>query len=158
MFKKYLKLANMDFKIIYEDSDVLVVDKPAGIVVFAQAKTTRKTFIELLLEKYPELKNAGEAPRYGAVHRLDKDTSGVLLVAKNTEALIFLQKQFKNREVEKKYTALATGVVKEDAGTVHTLLGRSPQDPRKQKASYQRYCGYNKTNAIGYNNRNIFNF
>jgi 23S rRNA pseudouridine1911/1915/1917 synthase len=93
------------------------------------------------LEQFPDLKNAGEAPRYGIVHRLDKDTSGVLLVAKSTEALIFLQKQFKNREVEKKYLALATGIIKEDNGTIYTLIGRSNSDPRKQVAHSLGYKG-----------------
>ncbi len=126
----------MDFQIIYEDKDLLVIDKPAGIVVFPEGKTTEKTLIDLLLEKFPDLKNVGEAPRYGIVHRLDKDTSGILLVAKSTEALIFLQKQFKNREVEKKYTTLATGIIKEKEGVIHTLIGRAKNDPRKQKASW----------------------
>ncbi len=127
----------MDFKILYEDNDILAVDKPAGVVVFDEGKNDgepRRTMIDLLLEKYPELKSVGEVPRYGIVHRLDKDTSGVLLVAKTAEALIFLQKQFKNREVEKKYIALATGALKEDSGTIETLIGRSPMDGRKQKA------------------------
>ncbi len=127
----------MDIKIIYEDDDLLVVDKPAGIVVFAESENDGepcRTIIQLLLEKYPDLKNAGESPRYGIVHRLDKDTSGILLVAKTTEVLIFLQKQFKNREVEKKYIALATGHIKDNEGVIETLIGRSPQDPRKQKA------------------------
>jgi len=123
----------MDVKVIYEDKDVLVVDKPAGISVFVEGTITGKTLIDYLLLQRPELQHVGEAPRYGIVHRLDKDTSGVLLVAKTTEALIFFQKQFKNREVEKKYTALATGVIKE-GGQIKTLMGRSPADPRKQKA------------------------
>ncbi len=125
----------MDIKIIYEDESILAIDKPAGIVVFAEAKTTtEKTLIDFLIEKSPDLKTVGEAPRYGIVHRLDKDTSGLLLVAKTPEALIFLQKQYKNREVVKKYTALATGTIKDDSGEIKTLIGRSPQDPRKQKA------------------------
>ncbi len=123
-------------KIIYEDKEILVVDKPAEIVVFPEGKTTEKTLIDLLAKQYPDLKNVGEAPRFGIVHRLDKDTSGILLVAKSTKALIFLQKQFKNREVEKKYTALATGVISEEKGVIHTLIGRSKSDPRKQKASW----------------------
>ena len=130
----------MDLKIIYEDNDVLVIDKPAGLVVFPEGSiSTRpglvdKTVIDYLIEQYPALKTVGEAPRYGVVHRLDKDTSGILLVAKNNEALIFFQKQFKNRRVEKKYTALATGIITGDSGTIETLIGRSPADPRKQKA------------------------
>ncbi len=154
-----------DIKIIYEDADVLVVDKPAGIVVFDEGPASTKatagkaeTLIDALLEKYPELKNVGEAPtlsgagplsgppRYGIVHRLDKDTSGLLLVAKSQEALIFLQKQFKNREVDKKYLALATGVVKDESGRIETLIGRSPADPRKQKAYTQE--GVGKREAI----------
>lgn len=127
----------MEIKIIYEDNDVLVVDKPAGIVVFPEGKTLKtgeKTLIDYLLEKYPELKQAGQAPRYGIVHRLDKDTSGILLVAKTNEALIFLQNQFINRGVEKKYTALAVGSIKEEKGQIKTLIGRAKQDKRKQKA------------------------
>src|SRR3990167_5457075 len=122
---------------LYEDSDLLAINKPAGVVVFAEGKNDgepRRTIVDLLLEHYPELKNAGSPPRYGIIHRLDKDTSGILLVAKTDEALIFFQKQFKNRRVEKKYTALATGVIKEDKGIIKTLIGRSQQDPRKQKA------------------------
>ncbi len=67
------------------------------------------------------------------VHRLDKDTSGINLFAKNQEALIFFQKQFKNRKVEKRYTALAVGKVKENKGTIETLIGRSKKDGKKQK-------------------------
>ena len=138
-------MPNMDIKIIYEDSDILVVDKPAGIIVFPEGVTpagaTVKTLIDYLIEKYPTLKNVGEAPRYGIAHRLDKDTSGLLLVAKTTEALIFLQKKFKNREIEKKYTALVTGTIKDDFGTIHTLIGRSKSDPRKQTAHSLEYTG-----------------
>jgi 23S rRNA pseudouridine1911/1915/1917 synthase len=68
------------------------------------------------------------------VHRLDKDTSGILLVAKSTEALIFLQKQFKNREVEKKYVCLVEGVMEQDKGEIKTLIARAKGDPRKQRA------------------------
>lgn len=123
----------MDLKTIYEDNDILVIDKPAGIVVFPEGQTKENTLIDYLIEAKPELKKVGEAPRYGIVHRLDKDTSGVLLVAKSTEALIFLQKQFKNREVEKKYVCLIHGNIKEDKGEIKTLLSRSPKDGRKQK-------------------------
>ena len=127
----------MNIKIIYEDKDLLAVDKPAEIVVFPEGeslKSGEKTLIDYLIEKYPELKNVGEAPRYGIVHRLDKDTSGILLVAKSTEALIFLQKQFKNREVEKKYVCLVEGVMESDSGTIETLIARAKGDPRKQRA------------------------
>ena len=96
----------MKLKIIYEDENLLVADKLAGVV-------------------------ADDIPK--RVHRLDKDTSGGLLVAKNDEALEFLQKQFQKRKVEKKYIALVVGNIKNQEGMIETLLGRSPKDRRKQK-------------------------
>jgi len=93
--------------IIYEDENIKVVDKPAGV-------------------------NSDDFER--RVHRLDKDTSGILLIAKNNETLEFLQKQFKDRKVKKKYIALVVGHLKSERGEIETLLGRSPQDRRKQRA------------------------
>jgi len=143
----------MDIKIIYEDNNVLVVDKPAGIVVFPEGESVKsgeKTLIGYLIEQKPELKNAGEAPRYGIVHRLDKDTSGVLLVAKSAESLIFLQKQFQTLEktLEKRYIALVEGNIKDNTGTVHTLIGRGPGDKRKQKAYSLSETGPGRREAI----------
>lgn len=126
----------MDIKTIYEDKDVLVVDKPARVIVFPEGISKEKTLINYLVEKNPELAKVGTPPRFGIVHRIDKDTSGVLLVAKTSEALIFLQKCFKNREVSKKYVCLVEGDVKED-GKIHNLLARSSGDPRKQTV-YQK--------------------
>jgi 23S rRNA pseudouridine1911/1915/1917 synthase len=124
----------MEFNILYEDNDILVVDKPAGLVVFHEGPGKKQpSVIDCLIEKFPVLKNAGEDPRYGIVHRLDKDTSGVLLVAKNTAALELLQKEFQERNVSKKYTALAVGVINQDSGKIETLIGRSPKDRQKQK-------------------------
>ena len=99
-------MKNEKFKILYQDNDVLAVDKEAGVVCDDIA---------------------------GRAHRLDKDTSGILLTAKNDKALEFLQKQFKERRVEKKYTALVSGTLRDEEGKVETLLGRSPKDRRKQK-------------------------
>ena len=93
-------------RVIYEDEYLQVLDKPAGIDV-------------------------ANIPR--RVHRLDKDTSGILLVAKNDKALEFFQKQFKERKVEKKYLCLVVGNLKNKEGEIKTLLGRSPKDRRKQK-------------------------
>ncbi|OIO45898.1 MAG: hypothetical protein AUJ31_03035 [Parcubacteria group bacterium CG1_02_39_15] len=93
-------------KIIHEDENVQVYDKPAGI-------------------------NCDDFEK--RIHRLDKDTSGIFLVAKNEKALEFFQKQFQERKVEKKYLALVVGNLKNKEGEIKTLLGRSPKDPRKQK-------------------------
>ncbi len=118
-------------KIIYEDENVLAIDKPPGITVFSEKE--ENTLIKEVIKEYPELKKAGNPPRYGAVHRLDKDTSGLVLIAKNTEALIFFQKQFKQRKVEKKYKGLLTGNLKKDKGEIRTLIGRNPKERKRQK-------------------------
>ena len=119
-------------KVIYQDENVLVIDKPSGVVVFSDDE--EKTIMTLLLEEFPELKKVGEDPRYGMVHRLDRDTTGILLIAKNDQSLSFLQKQFKERKVVKKYIALVVGHVKQETRTIKTLIGRSPKDRTKQKA------------------------
>ncbi|MEK7080643.1 MAG: RNA pseudouridine synthase [Patescibacteria group bacterium] len=131
----------MDIKIIYEDNDLLVVDKPAGIIVIPE-------LIDELIKKYPSLADIGDPPRYGIVHRLDKDTSGILLVAKTSESLIFLQNQFISREVEKKYVCLVEGVIKEDKGEIKTLIARSQGDKRKQNAYPLNETGPGKREAI----------
>ncbi len=129
----------MELKIIYESKNVLVIDKPAGIVVFPEGTSIpsgqgeEKTLIDLLLEKYPYLKNIGEKPRHGIIHRLDKDTSGILLIAKNDKSFEFFQKQFKDKKVKKKYLVLATSHLKDKEGVIKTLLGRSQKDRKKQK-------------------------
>jgi len=126
----------MELKIIYKDENVLVIDKPTEIVVFSEGKNEQKTLIDYLIEQHPELKKVGRLPRYGIVHRLDKDTSGILLVAKNNKTLEFLQNQFKERKVTKKYLALAVGEIKQDQGKIETLIGRAPGDRRKQKVYF----------------------
>jgi 23S rRNA pseudouridine1911/1915/1917 synthase len=93
-------------KVLYEDENIQVIDKPAGIPVESFSRPA---------------------------HRLDKDTSGILLLAKDDKTLGFLQKQFKERKVEKKYIALVAGHLKSDKDEIESLLGRSPQDRRKQK-------------------------
>ena len=143
-------MENKKLKIIYEDNDLLVIDKPAGMIVFPEGagippgRGEEKTLIDLLLEKYPELKNVGKTPRYGIIHRLDKDTSGILLVAKNNKSLIFSQKQFKDRRVEKRYIALVIGNIKGKQGIIKTLIGRAPKNRKKQKAYL-----FNEPNAKG---------
>jgi len=120
--------------VIYEDKNLLVVNKPAGIIAAGDGKTKEETLINLLTELYPELKKVGNPPRYGLVHRLDKDTSGVILIAKNSKSLQFLQKQFEQRKVQKKYLALVYGRVAGNKGMVETLIGRDKNNRLKQKA------------------------
>lgn len=124
----------MPLKILYEDDSLLVIDKPPGISVWKEGVRQSETIADLLMGQFPELEKLGETRRYGIVHRLDKDTSGILLVAKTKELFDFLQEQFRKRDVEKRYICLVEGNVKSDQGVIDTFLGRSPADRRKQKA------------------------
>ena len=125
-------MENPEIEVIFENGNILAVNKPPHMVVFSEKKE-ENSLIEFLIKRCPELKNIGNSPRYGIVHRLDKETSGVLLTAKNEETLNFLQKQFKTRRVIKKYVALVVGNVRENENKIESLIGRSPKDRIKQK-------------------------
>jgi 23S rRNA pseudouridine1911/1915/1917 synthase len=118
-------------KIVYEDEDLAVIDKPAGMMVHAGAGATddarnRGTLVNALLHHFASLSGVGGELRPGIVHRLDKETSGLIIVAKNDGAHQKLGAQFAAREVEKKYLALVHGWVKKDAGTLAQSIGRDP--------------------------------
>ena len=122
-------------KVLYEDSDILAIDKPSGISVHGDGKTKEKTVTDWILKNYPEMKNIGEPiadiPRPGIVHRLDRNTSGVLLLAKNQKTHQFLKRQFQNRTIKKTYLAIVEGWMKEDKGVINKPIGRSPSDFRR---------------------------
>ncbi|MFA6097534.1 MAG: RluA family pseudouridine synthase [Candidatus Paceibacterota bacterium] len=121
--------------IIYEDSNVVVLDKPAGIPVHEASSYKGATVVDFLVEHFPGIKDIGEdKTRPGIVHRLDKDTSGVLISAKNNDAFQFLKNQFKNRLVQKTYTALVYGSVPDDHGAIDLSIGRSRSNPKMQTA------------------------
>jgi 23S rRNA pseudouridine1911/1915/1917 synthase len=133
----------MKIPILYEDKDVVVINKPAGIIVHADGKTKGKTLVDWLLKKYPKIKNVGEPLiltdgktiyRPGIVHRIDKDTTGALIIAKNQPAYEFLKNQFQGREVHKVYNLFVYGDVKEDRGMINRPIGKSPNDFRKFSA------------------------
>ena len=115
----------MRTKVIFEDESLLVLDKPAGIVV-NRAETTKDETIQDWLEGYFKLKDRGIGGRAGIVHRLDKETSGILVVAKTKEVFENLQAQFKARKVKKEYTALVHGKVEIKTGTIEVPVGRLP--------------------------------
>ena len=123
-----------ELKIIYQNENLLVVDKPPTLVVFTERETKEKTLKDLLLKKFLFLKNVGKQKRYGIVHRLDKETSGIVLVAKNEETFNFLQKEFKEKKVVKKYLALVVGKIREKKGVIETLIGRDLKDRKRQRA------------------------
>ncbi len=88
----------MKLNIIYEDENLLVVDKPPNLIVFPERPIGKKTLIDVLLKQFPHLKNVGKSPRYGIVHRLDKETSGILLISKNNKSLFFYRNNLKTEE------------------------------------------------------------
>jgi 23S rRNA pseudouridine1911/1915/1917 synthase len=125
-------------KVLYEDTNILAIDKPSGIAVHADLRSKEKTVADWVLKKYPRMKQVGEPqgdmPRPGIVHRLDKETSGVLLLAKNQKAYEHLKKQFQGRTIKKIYNAIVNGQPKTDKGVINKPIGRSPSDFRRYLA------------------------
>ncbi|MGB8347798.1 MAG: RluA family pseudouridine synthase [Ktedonobacteraceae bacterium] len=113
--------------IVYEDQDLLVVNKPAGMVVHPARGHSGDTLLDMLLARYPEMGQFGDSERPGIVHRLDKDTSGLLIVAKNMRAQAALVEQMKQHAIIKRYLALVEGVVALDAGSIDAPIGRDPR-------------------------------
>lgn len=127
-----IKAQNIPVEIIYEDPDIIVVNKPKGMVVHPANGNLDGTLVNSLMAICKEsLSGIGGEIRPGIVHRLDKDTSGILVVAKNDKSHIKLSEQIKNHEVEKTYIALVKGIVKENEATINMPIGRSPKDRKK---------------------------
>jgi len=128
----------MKIKVLYEDSNILAIDKPSGIAVHSDGRSKMKTVTDWVLKNYPKMKNVGEPMgdivRPGVVHRLDRETSGVLLLAKNQKAYEHLKSQFAGREMKKIYHAVVSGSVKNDHDIINKPIGRSPSDFRRHLA------------------------
>jgi len=143
-------IPNPDIKlsVIYEDDNTVVIDKPAGISVHPRQnkncqpipKGVRNTLANGLLARWPEMAQVGDLPavRPGLVHRLDKDTSGVMIIAKNQKTFEWLKQQFQKRLVAKKYLALVHGQLKEKSGQIKCFLRRSPNPTKQQVANEGR--------------------
>ncbi|HZY42424.1 MAG TPA: RluA family pseudouridine synthase [Anaerolineae bacterium] len=117
--------------IVYEDDDVIVIDKPAGLVVHPAAGHASGTLVNAVMGHVPDLAGIGGEVRPGIVHRLDKDTSGLMIVAKNDRALHLLQDQFKSRTVKKVYVALVEGIVEPREGVIDASIGRNHNHRKK---------------------------
>lgn len=127
-----LKAQDIPLDIIYEDSDIIVVNKPKGMVVHPANGNPDGTLVNAVMNICKDsLSGIGGEIRPGIVHRLDKDTSGLLIVAKNDKAHINLSEQIKNREITKKYIALVRGVIKENYATIDMPIARSDKDRKK---------------------------
>lgn len=133
----------MELPIIYEDDDIVVIDKPSGIMTHGDGRNEAETVSDWFAKTYPESKGVGETQRLpdgtelarpGVVHRLDRETSGVLVLAKTAEAHEALKTAFRDRDAKKAYLAFVYGVPKEKKGTIDFSIGRSRQDFRLRSA------------------------
>jgi 23S rRNA pseudouridine1911/1915/1917 synthase len=122
---------NIPLDILYEDDDIIVISKPQGMVVHPAPGNYSGTLVNALLYHCKNLSGINGILRPGIVHRLDKDTSGVMVVAKNDKAHISLSNQIKERSVFKKYVAIVEGVIKDEAGEIEAPIGRHPVDRKK---------------------------
>lgn len=117
--------------ILYEDADMLLINKPAGMVVHPSPGHAHGTLANAVLAHEPKLIGVGGERRPGVVHRLDKDTSGLIMVAKNDGAIHFLQNQFRNREISKVYIALVEGHFTQNKALIDAPIGRDPLDRKR---------------------------
>jgi|CXWL01.1.fsa_nt_gi 23S rRNA pseudouridine1911/1915/1917 synthase len=133
----------MDLPILYEDDDVVAIHKPVGVMTHPDGVSKDETVSEWFGEKYPSARHVGETQRLtdgteversGVVHRLDRETSGVLVLAKNEETHALLKEAFQNREIEKTYLAFVYGVPKLRKGSIEFAIGRSRKDFRLRSA------------------------
>jgi len=136
-------MSNMDIKILYEDENCLVIDKPAGMMVHSDGRDKGPFITDWVVKHYPKTANVGDPMtdqqgkpinRAGIVHRLDRETSGALIIAKTQEAHASLKKQFQDRTISKRYLAIVWGDMDEDFGTINRPIGRSANDFRKYSA------------------------
>lgn len=115
-------------KIIFENKDFIIIEKPAGLLVHATEKNETNTLVDWLLKKYPEIEKVGEQKyRAGIIHRLDKDVSGVMVIAKNNIAFNYLKDQFHDRKVKKEYLTLVYGQPTEPEGEIDLPIGRGKE-------------------------------
>ena len=117
--------------VLYEDAALIVVNKPPGLTVHPAPGHHDGTLVNALLAHWPDLGKIGDAIRPGIVHRLDKDTSGVMMAAKNEPALHHLQQQIRAHTVEKRYLAMVAGVPDPAEGSIEAPIGRDPRDPKR---------------------------
>ncbi|WP_461830034.1 RluA family pseudouridine synthase [Aquifex sp.] len=122
---------NIPIDILYEDKDIAVIVKPCGLVVHPSPGYTSGTLVNALLYHIKDLSSIGGVERPGIVHRLDRETAGVMVIAKNDVAHRELVKQFQERKTEKLYKVLVKGLVKKDYGIIDTPIGRHPYDRKR---------------------------
>lgn len=144
------------FEVIHADDDLLVVDKPAGLVVHPGTGRASGTLVNGLIAHYPEIVGVGQESRWGIVHRLDRDTSGLLIVARSDRAYERLVDMMKTRDVSRRYLSVVQGLFTNTIGTVDAPVGRDPQNPtrmhlsqagRPARTHYRRIADWSQSDA-----------
>jgi len=131
-----LKSEALPLDVLYDDENCIVINKAPGMVVHPAAGRTSGTLVNALLHHCPGIEGIGGVRRPGIVHRLDKDTSGVMIVAKNTATFHQLVTQFQNRTVQKEYLALVYGVIGSESGVINRPIGRHRSDRKRMSSLY----------------------
>jgi 23S rRNA pseudouridine1911/1915/1917 synthase len=132
----------MNVSVLYEERGFIILNKPSGLMVHPDGKQDKKTLVDFILENYPEIKGVGEPllidgkeiDRPGIVHRLDEETSGAIIIARNQKSFLHLKEQFQNREISKEYHAFVWEHFKESEGVVDVAIGRNANDFRRWHA------------------------
>jgi 23S rRNA pseudouridine1911/1915/1917 synthase len=130
---------DIDLNVVYEDESIVVLDKPAGMVMYPGPGHSGKTLLNALLSRYPDIAGVGGAGRPGMFHRLDRDTSGLVAVARTEGAYLAMVEKVKNREVEREYLALVTGEITGEGGRIDAPMGRSVSN--RKRMSVRQYGG-----------------
>ncbi|MGO1579851.1 MAG: RluA family pseudouridine synthase [Peptoniphilaceae bacterium] len=134
--KDELKAENIEFDILYEDDHIAVISKPQDLVVHPGSGNFDHTLVSGLLYKFDKLGRSSDPLRPGIVHRLDKDTSGLMIIAKSEKAYLKLVEDFKNKKIEKSYLAIAEGKLEEE-GIINEPIGRDPKQRKKMTVIYK---------------------
>lgn len=128
---------NIQLNIIYQDEDIAIIDKPQGMIVHPATGNYSDTLVNALLYNFKQLSDIGGEIRPGIVHRLDKDTSGLLIIAKNNFSHAILSQSLKKRDMKREYIALVKGVIKENTGIIDKSIGRNPNDRKKMAVVHE---------------------
>lgn len=152
--KEKIEAEKMNLKIIYENEDYAIIDKDENVIVHPAGSIVSKTLVNGLLDYfgYENLSHIGGDDRPGIVHRLDKDTTGLILIAKNNSSYKYLKNLFETRKVDKEYLAICNGIFQKKSGMIHTFIDRDPNNRRKMAVRNSWRDAISKYEVISENN------
>lgn len=152
--KEKIEAEKMNLKIIYENEDYAIIDKDENVIVHPAGSIVSKTLVNGLLDYfgYENLSHIGGDDRPGIVHRLDKDTTGLILIAKNNSSYKYLKNLFETRKVDKEYLAICNGIFQKKSGMIHTFIDRDPNNRRKMAVRNSGRDAISKYEVISENN------